>query len=110
MTFEVPMQNHLTLIMGQVGAGKSGLISALIGELAPKSGSLKVNGSVAYASQVPWIRHATVRENIVFDKKYDPMRYAAVVNACELLADFKTFTKSDETEIGEKGINLSGNY
>ena len=34
--------------------------------------------------------------------------YRYVVNLCSLDVDFLKFTDSDETEIGERGINLSG--
>ena len=98
----------LTLISGQVGTGKSGLLSAIIGELKPKEGEINISGTIAYAGQVPWIRHASVRENIIFDKKYDKDLYMSVVEAVRLLADLQAMPHNDETEIGEKGINLSG--
>ena len=47
-------------------------------------GSIKVNGSVAYASQDPWIYSATLRENILFGKPYDRKWFKTVISACAL--------------------------
>lgn len=38
----------------------------------------------------------------------DEQLYARVVDACALGADFAMLPNGDKTEIGEKGINLSG--
>ena len=63
---------------------------------------------VAYASQQPWILNATVRDNILFGLPYDEERYNKVVRNCSLVRDFEVLIAGDETEIGERGINLSG--
>lgn len=101
-------KGHLTVIVGTVGAGKSGLLQALIGDLAPRSGRVDVAGSIAYSSQVAWILNATVKDNIVFNHLYSEERYQAVVKACQLLPDFDALPNGELTEIGEKGVNLSG--
>mmetsp|Transcript_8049 Transcript_8049/g.17997 ORF Transcript_8049/g.17997 Transcript_8049/m.17997 type:complete len:1401 (-) Transcript_8049:232-4434(-) len=101
-------RGHLTVILGGVGTGKSGLLQALIGDLTPKTGSVAVAGSIAYSSQVAWIRNATVKDNIVFNHAFDEKRYQDTVKACQLLADFDALPNGDMTEIGEKGVNLSG--
>lgn len=41
------------------------------------------------ASQEPWIQHASVRDNILFGKPYDPLFYQAVIEACALSDDLK---------------------
>ena len=79
--FSQPHGRYLTVILGQVGSGKSGLISALIGELKARDGHIRVNGTISYASQVPWIRHCSCRENIMFDQPWNPELYATVVHA-----------------------------
>ena len=48
------------------------------------SGSVTVRGSVAYASQEPWVFSATLRENILFGLPYQPNWYNTVVEACAL--------------------------
>lgn len=49
-----------------------------------------------------------MRDNILFGKPFDAEWYKSVVKNCSLLPDFKEMDKGDETEIGEKGINISG--
>lgn len=49
-------------------AGKSSLLAAILGELQGVSGRLRVQGSIAYVPQRPWIMSSTLRDNILFDK------------------------------------------
>jgi ATP-binding cassette, subfamily C (CFTR/MRP), member 1 len=53
-------------ICGAVGAGKSSLMEALIGEMRCVSGSVVFGGSVSYCPQKAWIQNVTVRDNILF--------------------------------------------
>ena len=48
------------------------------------SGKVAVNGSLAYASQEPWIFSGSLRENILFGVPYDCAWYNTVVEACAL--------------------------
>jgi ABC-type multidrug transport system fused ATPase/permease subunit len=63
---------------------------------------------VAYAAQSPWILNSTLRENILFGLPMDKERYEAVLSACQLTHDLSLLDNGDLTEIGERGINLSG--
>merc|ERR1711871_636191 len=104
----------LTVVAGKVGSGKSSLLSALLGEMhmQPSSNDVKptvvCRGSVAYCSQEPWIQNATLKDNILFGAPYDAKRYKKVLKACALEADIRALPGGDQTEIGERGINLSG--
>ncbi|XP_023313499.1 multidrug resistance-associated protein 4-like [Trichogramma pretiosum] len=98
----------LCAIIGQVGAGKSSLLSAILGEITLIHGNVRVKGSVSYASQEAWVFGATVRQNIIFGQAYDRQRYNRVVKACALLKDFKQFPQGDQTIVGERGSSLSG--
>ena len=98
----------LVVIQGMVGAGKSSLCYAILGEMPQVSGQRSVRGSVAYCSQQAWIQSATVKENILFGLPYDPVKYARVVDACCLGQDFEELPRADDTYIGQKGLNLSG--
>jgi ABC-type multidrug transport system fused ATPase/permease subunit len=100
--------SSLVGVVGRVGAGKSSLISAILGDMVKLHGSVIVPGSVAYVPQVAWIRNLTVRENILFGREYNEARYRRVLHACALEPDLEQLPGGDETEIGEKGINLSG--
>ncbi|KAG2178766.1 hypothetical protein INT43_001612 [Umbelopsis isabellina] len=107
MNFAVK-KGELVAVVGRVGSGKSSLMSALLGDMQKTSGTVKIRGSVAYASQQPWIMNATLRDNILFGAKYDADFYETVLEACSLKADIAILTAGDMTEIGERGINLSG--
>ncbi|KAJ3272317.1 hypothetical protein HDV01_005751 [Terramyces sp. JEL0728] len=108
--------NGLTVIHGTTGSGKTSLLNAILGELECNSGGvhlgqcslLKKDIPIAYASQHVWLKNATIRENITFGTPYDQARYLQVVFACSLVRDLKTLSGGDLTEIGEKGVNLSG--
>ena len=63
---------------------QSSLLQCLLGELQALQGSIEVCGSIAYSSQEPWIFAGTIRENILFGKKYDPIWYERVLEACSL--------------------------
>ncbi|CAI2359203.1 unnamed protein product [Moneuplotes crassus] len=123
-------------IIGEVGSGKSSLLSAILGDMLYLSDEtievnqdrildeelrkeliraalteqsiVKLGGSISYAQQVPWIQNKTIRDNILFGKRMDEQRYNQVIEMCELGPDLGLFPGGDLTEIGEKGINLSG--
>uniref|UniRef100_A0A4X2KDC7 ATP binding cassette subfamily C member 8 n=1 Tax=Vombatus ursinus TaxID=29139 RepID=A0A4X2KDC7_VOMUR len=104
-------QGQLTMIVGQVGCGKSSLLLATLGEMQKISGEISWNrkrGPVAYASQKPWLLNATVEENITFESPFNKQRYKAVIDACSLQPDIDILPHGDQTQIGERGINLSG--
>eukprot|EP00605_Chrysophyceae_sp_TOSAG23-4_P001225 GSChrysophyteH1.ASY1.ANO1.1335.1 assembled CDS len=88
-------KGHLAAVVGPVGCGKTSLVNAMLGEMYLKEGSVTLGGKVAYHSQEPWILNANIRDNITFE------------NAA-LTADLKTLPAGLNTEIGERGINVSG--
>ncbi|XP_030575794.1 ATP-binding cassette sub-family C member 9 isoform X1 [Archocentrus centrarchus] len=103
---------QLTMIVGQVGCGKSSLLLAMLGEMQAIEGGVywsnKNRNSVAYAAQKSWLLNATVEENITFGSPFSKQRYKAVIDACSLQPDIDLLPFGDQTEIGERGINLSG--
>ncbi|KAJ7305801.1 hypothetical protein JRQ81_010167 [Phrynocephalus forsythii] len=101
-------RGSLCAIVGHVGAGKSSLLSAILGELHRLEGSVATKGSVAFASQESWIQNASVEDNITFGEKMDQRWYDRVVEACALRPDLGHFPAGNRTQIGEKGINISG--
>ena len=101
-------QGSLIMIVGSVGSGKSSLFSALLGEMHKISGESRLCGKVAYVSQEPWIRNDTVQRNIVFGHTMERRWYENVVKAAQLGPDLRILAHGDQTEIGERGINLSG--
>jgi ABC-type bacteriocin/lantibiotic exporter with double-glycine peptidase domain len=63
---------------------------------------------VGYAAQSPWLEHLSIRDNILFGEPFDSERYWDVVESCALRADLDILEDGDYTEIGERGISLSG--
>ncbi|KAK8781740.1 hypothetical protein V5799_016918, partial [Amblyomma americanum] len=92
----------LVAIVGFVGSGKSTLLSAILGDLHPVEGTARVSGTIGYVPQAATVFNATLRDNILFGKPYDPTLYRRVLEACELIVDINTFPGGDLTEIGEK--------
>ncbi|TMW62698.1 hypothetical protein Poli38472_005316 [Pythium oligandrum] len=99
---------QLHAIVGQVGSGKSTFLSGILGDARCTKGEVSLRGSVAYVSQQPFIQNATVRENICFGLPFDAARYEEAVRVSCLKKDLQILPGGDRTEIGEKGINLSG--
>ncbi|KAG6830884.1 hypothetical protein H0H87_006879 [Tephrocybe sp. NHM501043] len=102
------------LIVGSTGSGKTSLLMALLGEMHfVPSGSgawfnLPRSGGVAYAAQESWVLNATIKDNILFGAPYDEERYKKVIYQCSLTRDLELFKAGDLTEVGEKGLTLSG--
>ncbi|KAG8631611.1 hypothetical protein KVT40_000751 [Elsinoe batatas] len=105
----VTFPSGVTVIYGQVAAGKSALLQALLGELDLQSGELiRPSSAVAYCSQTPWLQSMTIRDNILFGHPYDEARYKQTLQACALVPDLASFEHGDLSPIGENGIGLSG--
>uniref|UniRef100_A0A8C7TTS8 Multidrug resistance-associated protein 4 n=1 Tax=Oncorhynchus mykiss TaxID=8022 RepID=A0A8C7TTS8_ONCMY len=99
---------QLVAVIGPVGAGKSSLLSAILGELPHDKGVLKVKGQLTYASQQPWVFPGTIRSNILFGKALHPQKYEKVLRACALKRDMELLPDGDLTVIGDRGATLSG--
>jgi ABC-type multidrug transport system fused ATPase/permease subunit len=102
-------QGELVAIVGEVGSGKTALITAMLGEMFA-SGQSVMEGPdlVAYHAQVPMISEGTLHDNIVFWRDFDKERYDAVLKEACLLEDLAFLPGHDECSIGHRGIALSG--
>uniref|UniRef100_A0A8C2ZRV4 ATP-binding cassette sub-family C member 5 n=1 Tax=Cyclopterus lumpus TaxID=8103 RepID=A0A8C2ZRV4_CYCLU len=105
--FTLPKGNLLG-ICGNVGSGKTSLISSILEQMHLLQGSVTADGTFAYVSQQAWIFHGTVQENILMGEPFDQSKYNKVVDVCSLRADLDILPYGDQTEIGERGLNLSG--
>lgn len=101
-------KGKLYCLIGTVGAGKSSLLSTILGEVNLIRGNVKVKGGISYAGQESWVFGASVRQNILFGEPFDRQRYQKVVKVCALQKDFKQFADGDQTIVGERGSSLSG--
>ncbi|XP_076004891.1 ATP-binding cassette sub-family C member 4-like isoform X3 [Genypterus blacodes] len=99
---------QLLAVIGPVGAGKSSLLSSILGELPLEKGVLNVKGQLTYASQQPWVFPGTIRSNILFGKEMNPQKYENVLRACALKRDMELLPDGDLTLIGDRGATLSG--
>ena len=95
-------------IIGKIGSGKSSLIYSILREIPKATGSIQFRGSLAYVEQEPFIVHGTVRSNILFFKDFNEQLYRKVLRVSCLEKDLVEFPNKDLTEIGERGVNLSG--
>lgn len=116
---------ELVIIVGKVGAGKSTYLNALLGEMAISASCaedlssshgrrIKESTRIAYCHQRPWILASSVRENIIFaghngsDEVVDEEMYRLAVESCCIVQDMQVWPAYDNTEIGERGVSVSG--
>ncbi|TCD69030.1 hypothetical protein EIP91_009093 [Steccherinum ochraceum] len=107
-------RGKINLIVGPTGSGKTSMLMALLGELhcvplgSESFFQLPREGGIAYASQESWVQNETLRDNILFGSLYEEERYNKVIEQCGLKPDLELFEAGDMTEVGEKGLTLSG--
>jgi ABC-type multidrug transport system fused ATPase/permease subunit len=122
---------EIIAVVGSVGSGKSALIKALLGELEPvprlvvdasMGNSLKtpaassvndmtsvtMRGEVGYCPQEAWLSKGTLKEAVLFGRKYDEDRYKMSIYDAGLDEDISSGSLSIDTEVGEGGSSLSG--
>ncbi|TKS69724.1 Multidrug resistance-associated protein 9 ATP-binding cassette sub-family C member 12 [Collichthys lucidus] len=107
ISFTLPKGNLLG-VCGNVGSGKTSLISSILEQMHLLKGSVTADGTFAYVSQQAWIFHGTVQENILMGEPFDQAKYDRVLDVCSLRTDLAILPYGDQTEIGERGLNLSG--
>ena len=107
LTVQLP-RGGLSLIVGAVGAGKSSVLAACLGEMLCTQGKLALQQRLAYVPQQAWVLNDSVRGNILFGSEFDEERYADVVRCCALEEDMRQLHSGDATEVGENGIVISG--
>ncbi|KAK7954832.1 hypothetical protein PG996_015635 [Apiospora saccharicola] len=107
LNFEIG-RNELIAVIGGVGSGKTSLLSALAGDMRKTSGEVVLGANRAFCPQYAWIQNATLRQNILFGKDMDRKWYNEVIQACALQPDLDMLPNGDATEIGERGITISG--
>lgn len=123
-------EGKLSIVSGKTGSGKSLLLAAILGEVKLISGTVKVPtppaeedleeakpisdadwiipSLTAFVSQTPWVETGTVQNNITFGLPLVESRYQNVLRACSLEKDIELLLDGDQTEVGPKGVTLSG--
>jgi ATP-binding cassette subfamily B protein len=121
VSLHVPRGTTLAVV-GEVGSGKSTLISMLGRLVEPPDGMVLIDGvdvkriplttlrrHVGYVPQDTFLFSTSIRDNIAFarmDATDKEIERAAEIS--QLSRDFASFPDGYETLLGERGINLSG--
>lgn len=85
---------QLCIVIGPVGCGKSTLLKGILGETLSTKGFLYTNfEECAFVDQTPWIRNATLRDNIIGLSDFDEEWYKTVVKGCALDQDVAILPK-----------------
>ncbi len=101
-------RNELVAVIGSVGSGKSSFLAAMAGDMRKTAGEVVLSADRAFCPQYAWIQNTSVKENILFGKEMDRAWYKSVIDACALQPDLDMLPNGDMTEIGERGITVSG--
>ncbi|KZT66167.1 hypothetical protein DAEQUDRAFT_813713 [Daedalea quercina L-15889] len=113
-------EDQMTVVTGPTASGKTALLMALLGEMTRLEGRIVMSKNpskvdehglmhtISYAAQSPWLRHQSIKDNILFGYPYDEERYNQVVECCALKPDLEILEDGDATEIGARGVSLSG--
>ncbi|GFR49015.1 hypothetical protein Agub_g11036, partial [Astrephomene gubernaculifera] len=66
---------QVVAVVGRIGAGKSSLIQALLGNMVKEHGAMQVGGRISYVPQNPWLQNLSVRDNVLFGEEWDQAKY-----------------------------------
>tara|TARA_E500000178_G_C17037141_1_gene764105 strand:- start:5205 stop:6899 length:1695 start_codon:yes stop_codon:yes gene_type:complete len=110
-------------IVGESGSGKSTLINILIGLLSPTSGEIKVDHIkrdlnsdnwfklISHIPQEIFLLNDSIKKNIAFgikDELINDDRIKNIINEVKLNKLLENLPKGINTEVGDKGSNISG--
>mmetsp|Transcript_54929 Transcript_54929/g.101662 ORF Transcript_54929/g.101662 Transcript_54929/m.101662 type:complete len:1252 (-) Transcript_54929:169-3924(-) len=95
-------------IVGETGAGKSSLLSSLLGDLVLQDGTVRMHPSVGYVPQRAFTVSGTLKHNVVIGRDWDEEAFQMATTAACLTQDFQNLPQGVNTEIGERGVTLSG--
>lgn len=111
----------LTVITGAIGSGKTTLLRALLGLLDAQAGQIRWNGQlikapgdfmvppqIAYTARVPTLLSGTLAENILLGMEVKDGELSRAIQNAVLEQDVAGFAQGEQTEIGVRGLRLSG--
>lgn len=105
-------KGKLTMIFGDIGAGKSSLFYALLGEMCAKfenpKPNLQIEGSLGYMGQKAWLMARSIRENIILDLPFDQERFDRAIHLAAMKDDLDLFPERENRVLAENGDNVSG--
>ena len=91
---------EIVAVVGRVGAGKSSLLSAILGNMDKAQGSSESGGKVSYVPQNWWCQALSVRENIVFGMPFNEQWYSQVIHDCALELDLEVRASLQNNSFG----------
>ncbi|XP_022919146.1 ATP-binding cassette sub-family C member 4-like isoform X2 [Onthophagus taurus] len=103
---DLKLEKKLIALTGPLGSGTTLFMKTLQGDL-PYKGDIKINGTLSYAAQEPWLYPGTIKDNILFGKTFSKERYHKILKICALEKDIHNFPNGDETFVNDDGICLS---
>ena len=89
---------QVVAVVGRIGAGKSSLIQAILGNMVKEHGAMQVGGRISYVPQNPWLQNLSVRDNVLFGEEFDEQKYDAVIEACALTMDLQILPQGDDSK------------
>ncbi|GHO59762.1 ATP-binding cassette domain-containing protein [Ktedonobacter robiniae] len=111
----------LTAIVGRVGSGKTTLVRTLLGQLPRERGEIQWNGKPvadaaaffvpprsAYTPQIPHLFSDTLQANILLGQAEGQADIQIALSQAVLDRDVADFSQGVQTEIGTRGMKLSG--
>lgn len=115
------VDNKIYGLVGESGVGKSTLVKTILGLFKPAEGEILINHKklsdyclndyydhIFYISQEVSIFQGTLKENIVFDQNVSNDKVIDVIKKCQLNSFYQSLENGLDTQIGEKGSNISG--
>ncbi|KAI9222400.1 P-loop containing nucleoside triphosphate hydrolase protein [Blastocladiella britannica] len=109
VTLSIPT-GQMTALVGQIGAGKSSLLNAVLGHMYRTQGTITIaaGSTISFAGQSAFLTTGTVRENILMGADEDTARLERMVRVCQLKADVARWEQGLDTPLGERGSRASG--
>ncbi|MEM7034848.1 MAG: ABC transporter ATP-binding protein, partial [Chloroflexota bacterium] len=114
-------QGAFTVITGRIGSGKTTLIRLLLGLLPQQSGTISWNGQrienladfmvpprIAYTPQSLHLFSDSLEDNILLGLPPEKVDLGGAINAAVLEHDLADLEAGLQTQIGPKGVKLSG--
>jgi len=111
-------------LIGTTGSGKSTLLDIIMGLLQPTKGILSIDDiniteqntrswqvHIAHVPQAIFLSDNTIAENIAFGEHVehiDRVRVREAAQKAQISKTIESWTKQYDTEVGERGIRLSG--
>lgn len=98
----------ITAVVGERGSGKSSILAAITGDAQISDGTVFVRRDVtSFCGRDPWLRDASIRDNIIAALPYNAKLLNLVMHSCLLHDDVRQLPGGDSYIVGIDGVNLT---